>query len=320
MLDNPPEVRSILERRVRHETRKQLEQPTGDRARLLVPQGQLRFTPEGLVPVTRNVFSALRSAMPYCVELEERLGRMYIRTLTQTIVPSAGVYVRSMLACQHDTLGVTAATWPTAKTFGYRVPAMGMENIIPLPKNLRKALVHPDIMDSADGDSDGDTFNVQDDPEIVDMMREHHIEFEVEHKVEKVKAKGEISRTALIALSIRGYRDANLVGQLTMLMHQFLWITPDHKRAQMAGLLAKMAPMTLKNDVTTMKDTVNAGVEGVKKLLDEVTPDDAKAGSSAAKSHKSSAFSLRTGIDLSIAAALAFLFVAPRRRNGRGRR
>jgi hypothetical protein len=129
------------------------------------------------------------------------------------------------------------------------MPLMGMENIVPLPKNLRKALVHPDVMSKADGDSDGDTFGVQDDPEIVDMTREYHIDFEVAHKVTKTKAKGELNRTALIALAIRGYRDANLVGALTMMMHQFLWITPDQERAEMAGLLAKMAPMTIKNDV-----------------------------------------------------------------------
>jgi hypothetical protein len=251
LLEDVPEVWEVLEKRVRAATREKLEQLTGPRVNLLKRQGQLRLDEDGftLLPADRTVFSALRSAMPYCVELETRLGRMYIKDLTQHVAPSGGLTAKGFLACQHDTLGVQRVeNRDDAKAMAYRVPIVSTDNISWLPRKLRNGLVHPDVMDAAQGDSDGDLVLAIDDPEILDMFRKYLRDFHAGDKTDKAKSKRPISRTGTIKDAIDGYTNGALIGPLTMLMHQFLCLENDPDRAADAGNLAQDAPTLSKWD------------------------------------------------------------------------
>ena len=72
---------------------------------------------------------------------------------------------------------------------------------------------------------------------------------------------------------------------------------------------------TLKTDVVNMRDSVNASVKNVKEFIGDVLPEDLKPGGSAStKCRESGCLPIRTGLDLTIAAALACLFIVPRKR------
>jgi len=250
LLEDVPEVWEVLEKRVRAATREKLEQLTGPRVELLKRQGQLRMDDnDELLKPDRTVFSALRSAIPYCVELETRLGRMYLNDLVQHVAPSAGLTAKGFVACQHSELGVQPVQDRNdAVALAYRVPIVSCDNISWMPRKLRNGMVHPSVMDAAQGDSDGDLILTIDDPELVDMFRKHLRDFHAGDKTDKTKSKRPISRTGTIKDAIDGYANGALVGPMTMLMHQFLCLEDDPERAAEAGNMAQDAPTLQKWD------------------------------------------------------------------------
>jgi len=251
MLKDVPEVHEVLEARVRQATRAKLDQLTGPRINLLRRQGQLRLDDDGnLIEPERNVFSALRSNMPHCVEIEERLGRLWVRDLTRHIAPSGGLTAKGFVATQHDELGVRPCEKDDGASMLYRVPIVSVDNISWVNRKLRNGLVHPSIMDRAQGDSDGDLILSIDDDEIVQMFKDYLQDFHAGVKPDKCKSARPITRDGTVEDAIRGYEDGALVGPLTMLMHEYLCMEGDAERAAEAGMMAQAAPMTIKWDIT----------------------------------------------------------------------
>lgn len=247
LLQDVPEVREVLRQYTTESVRELCDLLANeDRVPLLRRLGQLRLNDDGsLVQTDRNVLSALRANFPWCEELEQRLGRVFIDELVSRIAPSGGIFAWSYLACQHDRLGARSCSWEQARSFAYRVPLTSVDNLVPFNTVLRKGLVHPDVMAAMDGDSDGDRINVISDPVIVELFKKYRLNFRAGHKPAKRRAQSAVSVNRQIDLAIQTYEDLAGVGQLTMAMHMHLTMG-NLKDAANAGWLAQLCPMLLK--------------------------------------------------------------------------
>jgi hypothetical protein len=251
LLQDVPEVRKVLAERVQQEVSDILDMlKEGNRVKLLQRLGQLRLDDNGkLLETDRNVLSALRANVPWCAELETRLGRVFIDEITGRIAPSGGVFAWSYLATQHDKLGAKACSWDDdVQCIAFRVPCTSIDNVVPFDRVLRKGLVHPDVMAAMDGDSDGDRINVISDPEIVALFKNHRLNFRAGHKPEKARNQSRLTVDRMIDLAIQTYDDLAGVGSLTMAMHAHL-AAGNLDKAAFAGWLAQLCPMLLKWDV-----------------------------------------------------------------------
>jgi len=252
LLQDVPAVRTVLKEYVAKEVASILDLlKEGDRIKLLQRLGQLRINDEtGKLEATdRNVLSALRANVPWCEELEVRLGRVFVGELVERIAPSGGVFAWSYLAVQHSRLGAKACSWDDdVKCIAYRVPLASIDNVVPFNRVLRNGLVHPDVMAATDGDSDGDRINVISDPTIVGLFINHRLDFHAGHKPEKSRNASPVSVDRQIDLAIQTREDLAGVGQLTMQMHAHL-VVGDLDKAARAGFLAQACPMMLKWDI-----------------------------------------------------------------------
>lgn len=249
LLKDIPAVREVLKQRTKQATRELLVTVSeGNELALLDRLGQLKLDGADLVPANRNVLSALRANFPWCRELEERLGRVFVSELVDRIAPSAGLYGWGYLAIQHDELGLKPCSWERAKGFAFRLPLTSDANLIPFERNP-KGKVHPDAMLSMEGDSDGDRIVWVDDPEIVDLVRRYRVGFVVDHKPEKKRAQSPLTADRLIDLALQAMDDAPLMGVLTLRQHALL-TRGEMEEAAFAGWLAQMSPMLIKWDIT----------------------------------------------------------------------
>ena len=251
LFEDVPEVHQVLKAYCQVQTRKVVNLlKKGNEVDLLKRLGQLRVKDGELLPADRNVLSALRANLPWCRELEERLGRVFVRELTERIAPSAGLTGWGYLMIQHDELGVRECARQDATCFAFRLPLTSMDNVCWFDRNP-KGLVHPDAAAKMEGDSDGDRMVVISDPAIVELFRAHHVTLSADHKPEKTRKATPVNGCAadrVRAAAIQGFDDAPLVGMLTMLQHQLL-VAGEMDEAAYVGWLAQMAPMLQKWDI-----------------------------------------------------------------------
>lgn len=247
LLKDTRRVWNVLRPRVKEATLEILSLiQEGNEVALLERLGQLGIQSDGtLGKASRNVLSALRANMPWCEELEVRLGRLFVSELAKTIAPSAGLWGWGYLAIQHDELGANVGDWDKAKCFAFRLPLTSDSNLVPFNKVLKNGKVSPEAMDLMDGDSDGDRIVVISDPEIVALVRENRVGFVVDHKPTKSRNKSPLTADRLIDLALQAMEDAPFMGSLTMRQHSLL-SKGEMEDAAFCGWLAQMSPMLIK--------------------------------------------------------------------------
>jgi hypothetical protein len=257
LLKDVQEVWDVLKERTQEATLELLDLiREGNEVKLLRRLGSLSTNEDGqLLPADRNAISALRSNVPMCAELEQRLGRVFVRELAEKVFVSAGIFGRSYLAIQHDKLGARPMTWAEAdahpervKCLAFRMPLTSDANVVPFSKALKNGLVHPDAMARMDGDSDGDRIVVIDDAEIVQLFIKHRIGFTVDHKPEKARNESPLAAERMFDLAVQAMADGVYMGALTMRAHNLL-AEGKLGLAAWCGWLAQMSPMLLKWDI-----------------------------------------------------------------------
>ena len=249
MLDNSPEVHSVLSEYAAREAYKLCSMMSDeDRVPLLKRLGQLHINPVTgeLVKASRNILSLVRSSIPWCKEMEERLGRFSIRELVDTIAPSSGVYGIAHLALQNDKYGAKPCEWSdSVRCVATRLPATSMDNVVPFSRVLRNGKVHSDVMKRLAGDSDGDYVIIISDPKIVDLFIRYHLDYHAGIKPDKERGVAPVSRHFQIENAITVHRDGGMIGRLTMVAH-YLLMQGDYKASALCGNLAQALPMLAK--------------------------------------------------------------------------
>jgi hypothetical protein len=248
MLRNVPEVRAMVEQKA-EEAAYELCSLLNDRERvaLLKRLGQLRVDAQGdLVRADRNILSMIRSAMPWCEEMETRLNRVFLRELTERIAPSAGIMGRGYLATQHSKLGARPCEWTDdVKCIAWRLPCTSVDNIVPFDRKLRNGLVHPEVMAAMAGDSDGDYIVVCTDPDVIAAFKAHRMSYHAGGKPQKNRGEAPLSREFQIENGAQVHADGALIGRLTMVAHHLL-INDDLDLSAKAGFYAQAVPMLAK--------------------------------------------------------------------------
>jgi hypothetical protein len=245
LLKDVPEVHAILEKRTKEASAQLLRLvQAGNELELLKRLGQLKMEDGELRPADRNVLSALRSNFPWCRELEERLGRIFVRELTEKIAVSGGLWGWGYLAIQHNQIGEKPCSWEEAKCFAFRLPLTSGANLVPFRRDP-KGKVHPEAMARMDGDSDGDRVVVISDPEIVNLVRNHRLGFVAPHKPKKERHHSPLTSERMRSLAVTVISDAPLMGCLTLRQHGLL-TAGLLEEAAWAGWLAQMSPMLIK--------------------------------------------------------------------------
>lgn len=248
MLQNVPEVREMLEQKAEaaaYELCSLLDDR--DRVALLKRLGQLRVDAQGeLIKADRNILSMIRSAMPWCEEMEVRLNRIFLKELVEKIAPSAGVFGRGYLAVQHSKLGARPCKWTDdVKCIAWRLPCTSVDNIVPFDRKLRNGLVHPEVMETMAGDSDGDYIVVCTDPDIIAAFKANRLDYHAGFKPQKVRGKAPVSREFQIENGVKVHADGALIGRLTMIAHHLL-VNGDMELSAKAGNFAQAVPMLAK--------------------------------------------------------------------------
>ncbi len=129
MLKDAPEVRTFLADRTRKAVAEyvSLLSPENKPA-LLRRLGGLRLNESGeLESSKRAVIEALRSDMPWCREIEERISRFAIRDIVDHIIPSGGIRGWGSVMVISDEHGTANCDWKDAKCFAIRVPVTGKQ-------------------------------------------------------------------------------------------------------------------------------------------------------------------------------------------------
>ena len=267
LLQNRPEVREWLKGRVQTSVAGLLDLVReGNIVALLRRLGALNVLDGQLLPAARNVLSALRANFPWCIELEERLGRVWVREISRTLIPSAGIKGWGYLALQHDRYGIVGiqlssiledikatperlAYWISRiRSFAFRIPSTSTENIVCFDRVLDNGKVHPDVMGWMAGDSDGDRIVVIKDRDVIRAFLCYGILFKAGMKPAKRRNTSPMSGDRQIDLAQQTLDDGIYVGALTMRQHNLI-AEGRLDEAAYAGWLAQLSPMFLKHDL-----------------------------------------------------------------------
>ena len=267
LVEDCPEVRAFFKSMVQGSTKSLLSLITERNIpALLARLGAMNVSGGKLLTAKRNALSALRSNLPWCIEAEARLGRVFVREIVERIAPSAGLFGWGYLAIQHDEYGRSGITldvirkdikanpyrmafWLAAiKSMAFRIPLMSAANIVCFKFVLSDGRVHPDVMAAMDGDSDGDKVVVVKDRQFIALMLGHAIILEVGAKPDPVRNQSPITAARQVDLAVQAVEDGAYVGILTMRAHVLLAAGRLQEAAECAWL-AKIAPMLHKWDI-----------------------------------------------------------------------
>lgn len=256
ILKNVRPVRRFLMRRVMTEVAKLVALLSEEhRVDLLRMLGGLKITDDGqLEEAQRAVIDMLRSNIPWCAEVEQRITRFMIRLITRKIVPSGGIYGWSSLLVISNEHGVAPCTWADAKCFAIRIPTTGAFAIVPLPKNPYKEnlgnVVTAEVAMLVSGDGDGDELVIVTDPYVVDLFRKYlNWDLVGGLKPEKDKYISELNAETMQDVAMEQVANAWMVGTLTTKA----WTLIEEGQFQDASLFleaANIEPMTYKHKVT----------------------------------------------------------------------
>ena len=253
-LRDTEEVRTFLAGRVKAEVAKLLSLLTEEgRVALLKRLGGLEFGDNAeLESAKRAVIEALRSNVPWCREIEERVHRFALREICESIIPSGGIRAKASLLVQSDRHGVGPCAWEDAKCVAFRIPVTGADALVPLPRNPYKRgkgmVVTSEVARLVSGDSDGDRLAVITDREVVDLIRRNRIPVRSGLKPAKTRAAGPLTADFLQDEAIRQVEQSWQVGALTVAG----WKAIQEGRYDLASELLELAniqPMTQKWDI-----------------------------------------------------------------------
>jgi len=269
MLKDTPEVRQFVSQRVQREVGQYLSLLTEEhRADLVKRLGGLNMSDKGALESSkRAVIEALRSKMPWCKEIEERVTRFAIKEICESIVPSGAIRGFASLMVISDQHGVKPCTWKEAKVVAFRIPVTGSNAIIPLPKDPfvkgKGNVVHSDVAKLADGDADGDLLVVVREAEVVELFRKYlNHDIVTTQKPEKTRAKAELTAEFMTDLAIEQVSQNWQVGALTVAGWKMIQ-AGDFKSASDLMALANWQPMTAKWNVELDGKPFSKYVSGV---------------------------------------------------------
>jgi len=252
MLQDVPPVRRFLSARVNRQVSECLNYLTEkNRVGLLKWLGGLDLAENGaLESAKRAVIEALRSKLPWCKELEDRITRFLIRLVCESIIPSGGIQGFASLLVVSDKHGVGPCDWKDAKHVGFRIPVTGSNAIIPLPKDPfvrgKGMVVTPKVAKLASGDADGDLFVVVSDKEVVELFR-HYLNHELVSglKPAKTRTKAALTAESVQDAAIDQVANAWMVGALTVAGWKMAQIGSFKAASELLDL-ANIEPMTYK--------------------------------------------------------------------------
>lgn len=247
-LQDLPGVRRWLQEWVRREVTSILGCLGPDhRLALLDRLGGLRVENGELLEAQQAVISALRSSVPYCQEIEQRVGRFALRLIAEKIIPSSGIWGWTYMVYQDDKRGESACEWEEATCFGFRMPVPGPDALVPFKRNPR-GLVTSEVAARMNGDSDTDMMVVVDRYEVVELFKRYRLDFVSGRKPDKVRNKSPLTPERMLELSIQMMDDSWLMGAMTLAEAKFVQLGM-YEEAGMAGFLANVAPMLIKWDI-----------------------------------------------------------------------
>mgnify|MGYP001321684303 CR=1 FL=1 len=255
MLQDKPEVRRFLAARTQRKVTECLSYLTDkNRVGLLKWLGGLSLDDSGgLESAKRAVIEALRSKLPWCEELENRITRFLIRLIAESIIPSGGIQGYASTLVISNKHGVDACDWESAKAIAFRIPVTGANAIIPLPKDPfvkgKGMVVTGNVAKLASGDADGDLLTIISDKEVVELFRKFlNNEIVSGLKPAKTRAKAALTVEFLEDTAIELVSNAWMVGALTIAGWKMAQIG-DFKAASEMLDLANVQPMTAKWDI-----------------------------------------------------------------------
>ncbi len=255
MLKDIKPVREYLVERVKRAVAEAASLLTEERrADLLQYLGGLHYNEDGeLESAKRAVIEALRSNMPWCQEIEERISRFMIRAICESIIPSGGIDGRASLQVVNDEHGEGPCAWKDAKYIAFRIPVTGAIAVIPLKRNPYKPgigmVVTPEVAKMDSGDADGDRLIVVSDKEAVALYRQHlNHELVSGLKPEKGKAKAELSAEWLMNRAINQVGNNWMVGALNIAAWKLIQLGRFAEASNLLDL-ANTEPMTYKHNI-----------------------------------------------------------------------
>jgi hypothetical protein len=255
LLKNNRTVRRFLMRRVMNEVTKLLSYLTEERRTdlLFMLQG-LTIEDDELQPALQAVIDMLRSNMPWCAEMEERLTRFMMRLIVRKIVPSGGIYGWAAPLIISEGYGVAPCSWDEAVCFAIRIPTTGAPAIVPLPKDPYKQnlghVVTAEVALLVSGDGDGDLLVLVYDGHLVDLFRKH-LNRALVGGLKPVKRKivSDLSTEILQDVAMHQVSNAWMVGTLTTKA----WALIEARKFKAASVFleaANIEPMTYKHHIT----------------------------------------------------------------------
>jgi hypothetical protein len=255
LLKNVRPVRIFLQKKVMRQVAKLLKYLSPDhRVDLLHMFGGLHFNEDGSLEKERQaVIDLLRSAVPWCAELEQRLTRFMVKIITKKIIPSGGIYGWSSALIISDEYGVGPCEWEDAVCFAIRIPTTGYIAIVPLPKHPYKHnlgnVVTSEVATLESGDADGDALIVVTDPYVVKLFRKYlNKELVGGLKPNKRKFISELCPETQQDIAIEQVSYAWMVGTLTTKAWTLIEIGEWEGASKMLEA-ANIEPMTYKHNM-----------------------------------------------------------------------
>jgi len=207
-----------------------------NRVALLERLGGLKLNKDGeLEESQRAAIDALRSDIPWCYELEQRLALFCVRLLIKHVIPSGGVWGWASVAYQSEEYGVDLvdrldpkfANMTARQVIGHfvkamaiRVPTNGFIACVFLESDPYRRgkghVVKPRVMKNASGDSDADNLVVITDPVKLRLFWKWlDPRYNAGTKPEKDRRTGPIEPSIMIDHAIRQRKNAWGVGTAT---------------------------------------------------------------------------------------------------------
>ena len=277
LLKDCPAVRKALVDNVR-ESIDEIMAEFGDKNRpaLLRRLGGLKLDLNGnLQHAQRAAIEALRSNIPWCREIEEKVGRFLVQLITEKLIPSGGVQGWASLMVISDEHGAKECAREDAKYVMMRVPTTKIVYLDRDPYVKGKGyVVHSSVAKKMSGDADGDRVVLIKAKWFVELCKLYSNETILSGlKPDKAKNNSPLTKMELTDLALRLVNTSWLVGYLTVAAWKFCQIG----RFDLAGQAMELAndePMTYKHDITfngqKFHDVAFAFIESHRKALKEI--------------------------------------------------
>jgi hypothetical protein len=263
MLRHTPAVEAFLTARTYKEVSELLSLLNADkRGELADRLGELGLNADGtLRPAFRAIGDLIRSNVPNCAEVEDRITRFLVREVTQHVIVSGGIWMHESLLIVNDSVGAKVVEWSEdawkmgqIKAVCRRLPTNMPGNIVFLDKDPyvknKGMVVTSAVAALLCGDADGDYVAVSTDPEVVVLFGEN-LNREINgnpYKPAKSRRVGPLTADAMEDFVVDQWAHVWWFGALTTMSWKLIEAGLFDLAAKIAWL-AQASPMAMKFDV-----------------------------------------------------------------------